>query len=191
VGSGGGDGGGGPGPRRGRRNRWLALAAVAVLATGAVALAGQALAPKSHGPRVLTDQHFVALANTECTKTLPTLRPPDAGPFGTTITPAQAADGADAAANGLDRLAVTLRGLPAAPPDRPFIGSWLDGWHRYAELGHQYAAFLRAHGTANPSRQLLDGIAHEASVADNFALANGLKACTFVTTPSPDPSTEF
>jgi hypothetical protein len=167
------------------------LAAVAVLAAGGVALAGQALSPGAHGPRVLTDQHFIALANAQCNKTLPTLRPPDAGPFGTTVTPVQAADGADKAADGLAGLATTLRNLPAAPADRPFIGSWLDGWDRYGALGHQYATFLRQHGTANPSRQLLVDITHQAASADNFALANGLKDCTFVTTPAPDPSDGF
>jgi hypothetical protein len=164
---------------------------VAVLAAGAVALAGEALAPRAHGPRVLTDRHFIALANAQCNKTLPALRPPDAGPLGTTVTPAQAADGADKAADGLVGLATTLRNLPAASADRPFIGGWLDGWDRYATLGHQYATFLRQHGTSNPSRQLLVGITHEAASADNFALANGLSSCTFVTTPAADPSDGF
>jgi hypothetical protein len=139
----------------------------------------------------VTDRTYVALANAQCAKTLSGLRPQDAGPFGTTVTPVQAADGIDKAAVGLDGLATTLRALPLDPTNRPYIDGWLDGWQRYAGLGHQYAAFLRAHGTANPGRPLSDSITREASAADHFALANGLKSCTFTTAPVEDPSNGF
>jgi hypothetical protein len=189
-------GGGGGGdddkaPDSGRRRRWIFFAAVAVLAAGAVWLAGAALIPKSHGPRVLHDATFIRLANAQCTAKLADLRPPDAGPFGTTITPTQAADSAEKAAAGMDSLAASLRSIPASAADRPFIDSWLDGWNRYAALGRQYATFLRQHGTATPGKQLRDSILHEASVADNFVLANGLGACEFTVAPNQDPSNGF
>jgi hypothetical protein len=190
---GGGSGGddGGKRPDQTRRRRWIFFAAVAVLAAGAVWIAGAALVPQSHGPRVLHDATFIRLANDQCNTKLADLRPPDAGPFGTTITPAQAADSSDKAAAGMDSLASTLRQIPAAAADRPFINSWLDGWNRYAALGRQYATFLRQHGTASPSKQLRDSIVHEAALADNFVLANGLKACEFTAAPNPDPSNGF
>ncbi len=191
-GSGGGDEGGGGGRPRGGRRRWLVLTAVAVLATGMVWVVGKALVPAAHGPRVVNDRHFISLANAQCSKTLPTLRPAEEGPLGTPVTPAQAADGADKAADGMVQLADSLRSLPADPAARPYIDSWLDGWLRYAGLGHQWATFIRQHPTTvKPSPPLLAGIAHEASNEENFALANGLSACSFVATPTVDPSTGF
>jgi uncharacterized protein DUF2510 len=186
---GGGDGEGEPGRARSRRKWWL-IATVAVLAAVAVVVTGEAIRPKSHGPRVLTDARFVQLANAECAKTLPDLRPPNIGPFGSNITPVQAADGIDHAAGGLDALAERLRILPASDLDRPHINGWLDGWHRYTALGRQYASFLRQNGTKNPGHLLAGGV-KEAHLADDFALANGLKSCTFSYTPQPDPSNGF
>ncbi|HSS11825.1 MAG TPA: hypothetical protein VLL25_18195, partial [Acidimicrobiales bacterium] len=156
----------------------------------AVGVVGEAIRPKSHGPRVLTDTRFVQLANAECAKTLGGLRPPDSGPFGSTITPVQAADGIDHAAGGLDALAGRLRSLPAADLDRPHINGWLDSWHRYTALGRQYATFLRENGTKNPGPLLADSV-RQAHLADDFALANGLNSCTFSYTPQPDPSNGF
>lgn len=187
----GGGGGGDDGdhdPDERRRRRWFFFAAVAVLAAAAVWIAGAALVPSSHGPRVVHDAAFIRQANAECNAKLAALRPPDAGPFGSTITPAQAADSTDKAATGMDDLASSLRSIPAAAADRPFIDSWLDGWNRYAALGHQYATFLRQHGNATPSKQMRDAITHEAALADNFVLANGLSACEFTAAPVEDPS---
>jgi hypothetical protein len=170
------------------RRKWWLVAGIAVIAAVAVALAGQALRPTSHGPRVLTDTRFVQLANAECARTIPDLRPPENGPFGTTITPAQAADQIDHAASGLDGLAGRLRALPVSDADRPHVDGWLDGWQRYTAAGRQYATFLRQHGNSDPGHVLANGV-DQARLADNFALANGLKSCTFSFTPQPDPST--
>jgi hypothetical protein len=167
------------------------FAAVAVLAAAAVWIAGAALVPKSHGPRVVHDATFLRLANAECNTKLSALRPPDAGPFGTSITPVQAADSTDKAASGMVALANSLRSLPVAPADKPYIDSWLDGWNRYAALGHQYATWLRQHGNATPSSQLRDSITHEAALADNFVLANGLSACEFTAAPVQNASDGF
>ena len=169
---------------------WFLISGVAVLAAVAVGIAGEAMRPKSPGPRVLTDGAFVKAANRQCDATLPGLRPQDSGPFGTAVTPAQTADQIDQAAAGLDKLAGQLRIVPASPADQPHIDGWLDGWHRYASLGRQYAAFLRQHGSANPG-PLLAASVNAAKAADNFALANGLKSCTFFVVPQPDPSNEF
>jgi hypothetical protein len=185
-----GGGRGGARPTVPSRRRWWLAAGIAVLAAVAVAVAGRALRPTSHGPRVLTDTRFVQLANAQCARTIPGLRPPENGAFGTTVTPAQAADQIDHAAAGLDALAGRLRALPISDADRPHVDGWLDGWQRYTAAGRQYAAFLRQHGNSDPGHLLDHGVA-QARLADNFALANGLNSCTFSFTPQPDPSTGF
>jgi hypothetical protein len=166
---------------------WFLISAIGGLAAIAVGLTAWVMRPQSYGPRVLTDTHFITAANSVCSKTIPTLRPPYGGPFGTTATPAQAADQIDGAATGLDQLAGQLRALPAAQADRPHISGWLDNWDGYITLGRQYATFLRQHAFANPGHLARDA-SHQATLADHFALANGLKSCTFSYTPQPDPS---
>jgi hypothetical protein len=132
----------------------------------------------------------VTSANTLCDKELSPLRPPvSSSPFGSTVTPADAATQIDRAADGLDRLASHLRAIPAPDADRPHINSWLDGWTRYAGLGRQYSTVLRQHGTPDKAPQAELDARREATSADRFALANGLKGCTFLVTPRPtDPS---
>jgi hypothetical protein len=177
-------------PTRSRRKKRLMIAAGAVLAAVVIGVVGEAMRPAKPGRRVLTDSQYVRRANNECAKTLPGLRPPDAGPFGKTDTPAQTAAQIARATDGLDALAGRLAALPTAAVDRPHLTVWLDGWHRYSDLGRRYAEFLLQHGSAKPG-QLLTDSANEAKSADAFALANGLKACTFLATPQPDPSNGF
>ncbi|HEX3539580.1 MAG TPA: DUF2510 domain-containing protein [Acidimicrobiales bacterium] len=172
-----------------RLRKWWLFALVAVLAAVAVVLAGEAMRPPSPGPRVLTDATFVRLANDACAKTLPTLRPADGGQMPAAITPAQAADAADKAASGLDALATRLGNLPAVPADRPHIVAWLDGWHRYAAIGHQYAGDLRTHGGTNAHPPAFMATASTlAKNTDSFSRANGLTACLFAYNYTPDPS---
>ncbi len=194
-GGGGGDGGGkgddgtplaGKGIRAHRK--WWVLGGLAVVATIAVILAGEAMRPPSPGPRVLTDRQFVKLANADCVKTMPTLRPPDGGPLGSFVSPSQAATQIDTAASGLDALANRLATLPAAEPDRPHIATWLDAWHRYDAIGHQYADHLRVHGAGGKAPAVLQTGANLAKLADNFARANGLGDCLFAFAYRPDPS---
>ncbi len=187
---GGGEGGGEPdgAARTRKRRKWWVFAGVAVLCALAVTVAGQAMRPPSPGPRVLTDGRFVRLANDDCARTMPTLRPPDGGPFGSQVTPAKAADQIDRAAAGLDDLANRLANLPAAPPDQPHIAAWLDGWHRYDAVGHQYADHLRKHGATGKAPAVLKTGADLAKRVDNFARANGLGACLFAFAYTPDPS---
>ena len=144
--------------------------------------------PPSPGPRVLTDAQFVKAANTDCAKTMPTLRPAYGGPFGSAVSPTQVAVQIDAAASGLDQLADRLSALPAADADRPHIASWLDLWHQYDAAGHQYADYLRQHGATNKAPPMLATAARVAKSADNFARANGLRACEFNFNYNPDPS---
>jgi Protein of unknown function (DUF2510) len=178
-------------PRTRSRRKWLILAVAAVVGAVVVGVAGEAMRPKSPGPRVLTDSSYVRLANEECARTLPGLRPPDAGPFGQAIPPAKTAAQIETAAGGLDRLADRLRALPVSAVDRAHVDSWLAGWHRYTNLGRQYAAFLRQRGDANAG-SLIATSAREATVADNFARANGLGTCELFATPTPlDPSSSF
>jgi len=190
--NGGGEGGGGDERRPGRRRKWIVIGAFTAMFALVLGLSAEALRPRSTGPRVLTDTHFVSQANTLCNATLASLRPAGTtDPFGASITPEQAAAGADKAAAGLDALATKLDALPAAPADEAHIGGWLDGWHRYAALGHQWATFLREHGTAKPPSQLVRSFTEEATSADDFALANRLKACTFSYAAQVDPSSGF
>jgi hypothetical protein len=144
--------------------------------------------PPSPGPRVLTDTQFVKLANANCAKTLPTLRPPDGGEIPPAVTPVNAAAQIDKAATGLDDLANRLAALPAAAVDQPHIAAWLDDWHRYDAVGHQYANFLRQHGATSKAPPMLKTGADVAKSADNFARANGLVDCLFAFTYVPDPS---
>jgi hypothetical protein len=189
-GGGGGDGSEGSRPPAPSRRKWWLIAGIAVVAAVAVVVGGEALRPASHGPRVLTDTRFVQQANDACAGTIPGLRPPQNGPFGTTITPSQAAGQIDHAAAGIDALARRLRALPVGAADRPRVVGWLAGWQRYTAAGRAYASFLRQHGNEDPGHLLDDGV-RQARVADDFALANGLKSCTFSFTPQPDPSTGF
>jgi hypothetical protein len=171
-----------------RRRKWWLIGGLAVLAAVAVTLAGEAMRPPSPGPRVLTDAHFVRLANDECAKTLPTLRPPDGGPFGSAVSPTLVASQIDKAAVGLDALADRLAAFPAAEIDRPHITTWLDGWRQYDAIGHQYAEYLRQHGASGKAPTMLKSAAGLAKTADNFARANGLDGCLFAFAYNPDPS---
>jgi hypothetical protein len=163
---------------------------VIVFAGLAVAIGAVAMGPKSYGKRVLSHSAFVTSANTLCDKELSPLRPPvSSSPFGSTVTPTEAANQINVAADGLDKLAGHLRALPAPDADRPHINSWLDGWARYTVLGRQYSTVLRQHGTPDKAPQAELDARREAGIADRFALANGLKGCTFLVTPRPaDPS---
>jgi hypothetical protein len=168
------------------RKKRLFLAGVGVLSLVALALAYVATRPQSEGPRVVTDAAFVKAANSACDRVMPTLRQPDAGPFGTTVTPAQAADAIDTAATGLDHLATELAALPLTAVNRPFVAQWLADWSRYTAVGRKYAGALRAQPTAS-HRDLLAQGDDAQHAADRFALANGLGSCTFFVVYQPNP----
>jgi hypothetical protein len=94
----------------------------------------------------------------------------------------------DKAAAGLDDLANRLAALPAATPDQPHIAMWLDGWHRYDVLGHQYADELRREAATGKAPPILKEAADLAKAVDNFSRANGLDACDFAYAYVADPS---
>jgi hypothetical protein len=172
---------------RPNRRRWFVLAAIALIGAIALGTAMEAIRAPSPGPRVLNDISFINRANDLCQATLPALRPPDNGPFGSAVTPAQTADRIDQVAASIDGLAVALHTVPAGPADQPHIAAWLDGWSRYTADGRAYADFLRRHGFKNPGH-ILDASTREQHTADNFALANGLKPCAFFTVYQPNPA---
>src|SRR5437763_2856338 len=97
--------------------------------------------PDNPGPKVLTDAGFVTTANHQCRATIPGLRPVIV--TNSTPKPAEIAADVDRVADGLAGLAGRLRTLPAAPADQAHITEWLDGWVRYTDIGHRYAAALR------------------------------------------------
>jgi len=175
------------GPQRAGRRRWLLLAGIALLGAVALGAAMAAIRAPSPGPRVLTDASFVSQANDLCQATLPALRPPDNGPFGAAVTPAQTADRIDQVAAAIDGLGQRLRALPVVPADQPHVAAWLDGWSRYTADGRAYGQFLRQHGFKKPGH-LLDASTRDQHTADNFALANGLKRCTFFAVYQPNPA---
>jgi hypothetical protein len=168
------------------RRRWFVLAGIAVLGAVALGAAMEAIRAPSPGPRVLTDAAYVTAANRLCRATLPGLRPPDNGPFGAIVTPAQTADRIDQVAASIDQLASRLRAVPATPADRPHITGWLDLWSRYTSDGRAYANFVRQHGVKSPGH-ILDSSSRDQHAADNFALANGLSDCTFFTVIQGNP----
>jgi hypothetical protein len=172
----------------GAHRKWWFWSIVAVLAALAVILTGEALKQPSPGPRVLTDATFIRLANADCAKTLPTLRPVDGGEMPAAVTPADAAAQADKAATGLDALANQIATLPAAAADQPHIAGWLAGWHQYATIGHQFATDLRKTGGTGKEPPYLTTAAHLASASDKFSSANGLNNCLFAYAYQANPS---
>jgi len=192
-GGGGDDGRGGdkPSPDGGARIRsrrkWWLLAAVGVLCAVLATLAGEAMMPKSPGPRVVTDTQWVKSANTLCANTLPTLRPADGGAFGSLVTPVQVANDIDQAATGLDKLANQLAALPIIATDKPYVTTWLNEWRQYDAIGRQYAASLRA-GLTKKAPPILGTGDNLAKEADDFAAANDLKSCNFTYVDTSDAS---
>jgi hypothetical protein len=164
------------------RKRWWFLAGVAVLAALALILAEVAIGNAKSGPKVLTDETFVARANQLCTSELDKLRPPLTDENSKPKTNAQVADQVDAAADGIARLADDLGALPAATVDQPHIDAWLSNWKLFAQTGHQYADALRS-GTAKQRSALVAQGEKPQQAADNFARANGLKKCSFFAVP--------
>lgn len=178
----------GVGTRKQKKPWWL-YAGVAVLAAVVVGLVGEGIKPASSGPRVVTDAQFVRLANTDCAKALPNLRPPDPGAMGSSITPAQAATQIDQAAGGLDNLANQLAALPDTTADQPFVKSWLAGWHAYAAIGREYATDIREHPpTSAKEPPFLATAADLAKTSDRFSRANGMTSCEWAYTESSSPS---
>jgi hypothetical protein len=160
-----------------RRTSWIFFTCVAVVALIAFA-AYRFLKPPSDGPRVITEKPFLTAANQMCRDTLPTLRPPTTT-SGAVISPAQTADDARVAADGIARLAARLGVIPIDNVDQDTARrAWLADWQLYAFIGQKYADLLKAGKVADAQREARTGIPAYTR-ADKFSRANGLSSCQF------------
>lgn len=166
-----------PIPGHGAR-RW-AIVAGAVVVIGVAAFLS--LPRPDNGPRVLTDKTFVASANDQCKTTLSSLRPPFVGE-GKKPTVEETAQSVDRVADELHGLAAQLQAIPASAADQTHLAGWLADWTRYADIGHQYAAALRAGDQNTELRVSREGDQVQRD-ADRFARANGLDRCQFHAVP--------
>lgn len=158
--------------------RW-AIAGGAVVVIVGLALISM---PRHHdGPRVVTDQSFVAAANAKCRATLADLRPPYVGE-GKHPSAEQVASSVEEVAGGLDRLAGDLHRLPISAADQPHIDGWLAQWGSYTDIGRRYAQALRADDKKTQLTVSKEGDT-VAQDADGFARANGLSRCQFHAVP--------
>ena len=149
------------------------ILAIVVLST--VVIGYRITRPAPSGPKVLTDQAFVAQANERCRATLAGLRPQDTSRE-SSVTPDQIADQSVRAANGLAALATELRGLPVAADQKPFVEGWLDGWAAFVDAGRRYAQTIRSGDVETANKVARDGDPAQRD-ADAFARGNDLDAC--------------
>lgn len=100
-----------------------------------------------------------------------------------------------AEAAGVNALAQRLAALPLAARDQSHVYTWLTSWHAWAGDEDSYASYLSSHprssataGAASSGKgaQLASLAQVEADAADQFAVSNGLLACTL--TPGAQPS---
>jgi len=141
----------------------------------AVVLGYRLTRPAPSGPKVLTDQAFVDQANRRCREALPPLRPQDTSRE-SSLSPAEIADQAVGAADGLAVLAGDLRTVPVVTEQEPFVAGWLDRWGIFIDAGRRYAQAVRSGDveTANEVAKTGDPAQRR---ADAFARGNGLDAC--------------
>lgn len=131
--------------------------------------------PTPTGPKVITDQVFVAQANQRCRAAISALRPQDTS-RDSSVSPAQIADQSSLAADGLASLAVELRAVPVAAEQAPFVEGWLDGWGTFIDAGRRYAEAVRT-GDVNTANKVARSGDPAQKRADAFARGNGLDSC--------------
>jgi hypothetical protein len=150
-----------------------------VVLLSAVVIGYRATRTAPTGPKVLTDQAFVTSASKACTDALPGLRPQSTG-RDDRIDTKEAGKQAEAAADGLAALATTLRGLPVADAQKPFVDGWMDEWAAFIGAGRAYARAVEAGDVkgANAAAKAGDPAQRK---ADAFARGNGLKPCLLQT----------
>jgi hypothetical protein len=83
----------------------------------------------------------------------------------------------DTAADGLERVATSLRGLPVAGADAARVDRWLDDWDAYVAVGRRYADRSRAGDDEAAESTRIDAAPIERRIYV-FAKANGMPACT-------------
>ena len=81
-------------------------------------------------------------------------------------------------------------GRAAAPADQAHITEWLDGWVRYTDIGHRYAAALRNDDLRTQISLSQSGNAVQ-KATDRFARANDLDDCQFFIKPRGTGSDPF
>lgn len=144
-----------------------------------VVIGYQVTRPAPTGPKVLTDQVFVARANETCQAAIPALRPQDTSRE-STVSPEQIANQAVQAADGLTGLAQQLRTLPVAQEQQPFVAGWLEDWGVFIDSGRRYAESVRTGDIAAANKVARIGDPAQRQ-ADAFARGNGLKSCLLQT----------
>ena len=158
--------------------RWAIVAGAVVV----IAVAAFLSLPRGgDGPRVVGDQSFVDAANTKCKTTLAALRPPFIGE-GKKPTLEETAQSIDQVADQLHNLTASLQAIPVASADQAHVAGWLADWNRYTDIGHQYAASLRASDDKGGLAVSREGDLIQRR-ADKFARANGIDKCQFHAVP--------
>lgn len=152
----------------------IVLLGVVVLLS-AVVIGYQITRPAPSGPKVLTDQVFIAQANQTCQTAIPALRPQDTSRE-SSLSPAQIADQSTRAADGLSAVALELRALPIAAEQEPFVEGWLDGWGTFIDAGRRYAQVVRS-GDIDAANEVARSGDPAQRRADAFARGNELKSC--------------
>ena len=148
---------------------------LAFVVLSAVVIGYRITRPAPSGPKVLTDQTFVAQANERCRVAIPALRPQDTS-RDSSVTPDQIAEGSIRAAAGLAALATELRALPVAAEQKPFVEGWLDGWAAFIDAGRRYAQAVRT-GDIDAANEIGRSGDPAQKESDAFARGNGLNSC--------------
>jgi len=155
---------------------WPPLVLIGVVVViSAVVIAVQLLKPAPSGPRVLTDTVFVAAANTTCKEALGGLRPQSTD-RDAVVSPAQIADQANTAADGLAGLQGRIRGLSVAVDQQQFVAGWMDDWGTFIDAGRRYAAAVRTGDVQGANKVGRSGDPAQRR-ADGFARGNDLSSC--------------
>lgn len=152
----------------------IVLIGTAVLIS-AVVIFYQVTRPPPTGPKVLTDQAFVEQANRICQTAIPALRPQDTSREAS-VSPAQIADQAAAAADGLAALSQELRAVPIVASQEPFVDGWLDGWGTFIDAGRRYSRSIGS-GDIEAANEVARAGDPAQRQADAFARGNGLRSC--------------
>jgi hypothetical protein len=152
------------------RRHWRGGAALLALTVGALAACSNANARPA---ATIDDPTFVRQANSVCRGTVPALRAPDRKNTSTTIV---VGERVDAVANGLAAVLVKLKTIPVRETDAGRVKAWLDDWGRFIDVGHQYAAAVRAQ---QPDRytKIDDEAVRLAKRMGRFARGNRIDSC--------------
>lgn len=150
----------------GTRRPVLVFCLLSVLALAAMVTTVDLARPSTRPSFALDDPVFVSQADQECAQALPGLR----------ITP-KSGPATESDTQGIARLADRLGQLPVSTANQPEVNAWLADWHTYASDTRATAA----KPSADPQVLLQASLAQ--TRADEFAVANGITACTLSAHP--------